>query len=163
MREVHLEAFDQSLHSDRLRGWLLRPHVARWWGDAQQAMEHAAQCRPDAHAVIVADGTPVGYLCWQTPSLAELADAGLTDLPEGLVDIDILIGEPGLLGRGVGSQALKLLLARLHKESSFSHAGLGTSESNVRAIRAFERAGFRLFREFQDPEWGPCRYMMVEL
>ncbi len=163
MREIHLDAFDQSLHSDRLRGWLRRPHVARWWGDAQQAMAHAVQCRPDAHAVIVVDGTPVGYLCWQTPSPVELADARLTDLPEGLVDIDILIGEPELLGQGVGSQALKLLLAQLHTESSFAYAGLGMSVSNVRAIRACERAGFRLFREFQHPEWGQCRYMVADV
>lgn len=79
------------------------------------------------------------------------------------MDIDILIGEPELFGRGVGSQALKLLLARLHRESSFSHAGLGTSVSNVRAIRAFERAGFRQFRDFQDPEWGLCTYMVAEV
>lgn len=163
MREIHLDTFDESLHSERLRGWLRQPHVARWWGDEQRAMEHAAHCRPDAHAVIVADGTPIGYLCWQTPTPAELAAAGLTDLPEGLVDIDILIGEPELLGQGVGSQALRLLLTQLRTESSFSYAGLGTSVSNMRAIRAFERAGFRLFREFQDPEWGPCRYMVAEV
>ncbi len=163
MPEIRLESFDQSLHSERLRRWLDRPHVAKWWGDAQEAMEHAAQCLPEAHAVILADGTPVGYLCWQTPTAAELEDAGLTDLPERLVDIDILIGEPELLGQGVGPQALGLLLCRLREESSFSHAGLGTSASNVRAIRAFEKAGFRLFRDFHDPEWGPCRYMVAEV
>jgi len=163
MREVQLDTFERSLHCEILRSWLGRPHVARWWGDAGRAMEHALQCHPDSHAIILADRTPVGYLCWQTPSPTELAGAGLTDLPEGLVDIDILVGEPEMLGQGVGSKALELLLIRLHNQSSFSHAGLGTSVSNVRAIRAFERAGFRLVREFQDPEWGPCRYMVAEV
>jgi aminoglycoside 6'-N-acetyltransferase len=163
VKEVHLDSFDRGRHPECLRGWLLRPHVSRWWGDPRQAIEHAMQCSPDAHAVIVVDGTPVGYLCWQTPKPGELAEAGLTDLPEGLVDIDILIGRPEMLGQGVGTHALKLLLTRLHEESSFSLAGLGTSVSNVRAIRAFEKAGFRLFREFQDPEWGPCRYMVADV
>ena len=162
-RRIDLETFDPSLHSERLLGWLRQPHVARWWGDAQEAMDHATQSAPEAHALIVEDGTPVGYLCWQKPTRQELEAAGLTDLPEGLVDIDILIGEPDLLGRGIGSQALQLLLVRLRQELSVLFAGLGTSVSNVRAMRAFERAGFRFFRDFQDPEWGPCRYLVAEV
>ena len=40
---------------------------------------------------------------------------------------------------------------------------MATSVSNERAIRAYEKVGFRLFREFQDPESGPCRYMLAEI
>lgn len=163
MRKVELETFDHKLHSEMLLCWLRRSHVACWWGDAQQGMDNAAHCGPETHAIIVADGKPVGYLCWQKPAQQELDAAGLADLPQGLVDIDILIGEPELLGRGIGSQALGLLLARLRQDSAIRFAGLGTSVSNTRAIRAYERAGFRLFREFQDPEWGPCRYMVAEV
>ena len=163
IREVRLDTFDPRLHSERLRGWLCRPHVARWWGEPQQHLEDSARRSPDTHAVIVADGTPVGYLCWQRPPQEELEAAGLVDLPEGLVDIDILIGEPELVGQGVGPQALTLLIARLRENPLVSFAGLGTSVSNVCAIRAYEKAGFRLLREFQDPEAGPCRYMVVKV
>ena len=163
IREVRLDTFDPTLHSERLLGWLGRPHVARWWGDPQQNLRCLAQRGPETHGLIVADGTPVGYLCWQTPPQHELEAAGLTDLPEGLVDVDILIGEPALVGQGVGPQALRLLVARFRENPLVSFAGLGTSVSNVRAIRAFEKAGFRLFREFQDPESGPCRYMLMEV
>ena len=163
MRSVSLEPFDPKRHTERMLGWLHRPHVARWWGDPRQAMDHAMRTPSEAHALIVADGTPVGYLCWQRPTRGELEDAELTDLPEGLVDIDILIGEPGLLGQGIGSRALQQLLTRLRRDSSVLFAGLGTSVSNVRAGRAFERAGFSLFREFQDPEWGQCQYFVAEV
>jgi aminoglycoside 6'-N-acetyltransferase len=104
---------------------------------------------------------PVGYLCWQTPPQSELATAGLADLPEDLVDIDVLIGEPEFLDRGVGPRSLGLLLDRLRTDPVVTVAGVGTSVSNERAIRAFEKAGFRLFREFQDPEFGSCWYMVV--
>jgi len=161
--KVRLDTFDPKLHSERLLGWLCRPHVARWWGDPQQHLEHSAQRAPETHALIVAAGTPVGYLCWQTPPQHELEAAGLSDLPEDLVDIDILIGEPEFVGQGVGPQALILLLARLRENPLVSFVGLGTSVSNVRAIRAYEKAGFRFLREFQDPEFGPCRYMVVEV
>jgi ribosomal protein S18 acetylase RimI-like enzyme len=126
-------------------------------------MEHARHCSPESHALIVADGAPVGYLCWQAPPKAELDAAGLTELPGDLVDIDILIGEPHLLGQGIGSRALEMLLARLRAEHAVEFAGLGTSASNARAIRCYAKAGFRLFREFQDPEWGPCKYLIAEV
>jgi len=163
MQEVGLEIFNPTLDSQRLRGWLYQPHVARWWGDPQRQWEDLLRRSPQTHAVIVADGTPVGYVCWQRPPRDELEAAGLTDLPEDLVDIDILIGEPECLGLGVGPKALRLLVAKLREDPLVTFAGLGTSVSNQRAIRAYEKAGFRLFREFEDPECGPCQYLVLEL
>jgi aminoglycoside 6'-N-acetyltransferase len=163
MHTVALEAFDPVRDSDRLLRWLAQPHVAKWWGDPARAMEHARQCVPESHALIVADRAPVGYLCWQEPPEEELEAADLTDLPSALADIDILVGEPELLGQGIGSRALELLLSRLRRESSVAFAGLGTSVSNTNAIRCYEKAGFRLFREFRDPEWGPCKYLIAEV
>ena len=71
MPKVTLEAFDLMRDSDELRRWLAQPHVAKWWGDAARAMQHASECAPESHALIVADGTPVGYLCWQEPPRRE--------------------------------------------------------------------------------------------
>lgn len=163
MHDVTLDAFDPGRDLELLRSWLARPHVAKWWGDAAVAMEHATRCSPESHALIVADGAPVGYVCWQEPPAAELQAAGLDDIPKGLVDIDLLIGEPVLLGRGIGTRTLEILLARLRSDRAVAFAGLGTSMSNPRAIRCFAKAGFRLFREFHDPEWGPCQYLIAEV
>lgn len=162
-RSISLEPFDPELHSGILLDWLCRPHVKRWWGDPQPALDHARRSLPDTHALIVADGEPVGYLCWQRPTEGEREIAELTDLPEELVDIDILIGEPELLGQGIGSRALRLLLDRLRRDSSVLFAGLAASMVNAHAGRAYQRAGFRPYREFQDPEWGRCQYFIVEV
>ncbi|NNE68355.1 MAG: GNAT family N-acetyltransferase [Pyrinomonadaceae bacterium] len=163
IRKVCLETFVPEIHFQRLRGWLFRPDVARWWGNPQIALEHLKRCSPDQHAVILADGDPVGYLCWQSPSRNELEDAGLADLPEDIVDIDILIGEPEFRNRGVGPRSLELLLNRLKADPLVSIAGVGTAVSNKRAIRAFEKAGFRVFREFKDPAFGSSCYMVVRV
>ncbi len=160
--DVHLKALDLQADLPLLERWLRRPHVVRWWGTLDLRVTALAQRSSDTHAVITADGLPVGYLCWQRPSLSELEAAGLTDLPEDLVDIDILIGEPELLGRGIGPRALVMLLAKLRFEG-VRFAGLGTSTSNRVAIRAFEKAGFRVFRDFEDPEFGPCKYLVTQL
>ena len=88
-------------------------------------------CRPPGtHALIVADGVPVGYLCWGPPAADELAAAGLTDLPDALVDIDILIGEPQFVGHRIGPRALCVLLDRLRERADVRWAGVGTSRSN---------------------------------
>lgn len=163
MHTVALGAFDATLDSEMLLRWLMQSHVAKWWGDPARAMRHARQCSAESHAIIVVDGAPAGYLSWQQPPEEEFEAAGLADVPRGLVDIDILVGKPELLGQGVGSQALQLLLGRLRFEQAVAFAGLGTSASNTNAIRCFAKAGFRLFREFHDPEWGPCKYLIAKV
>lgn len=160
--DVDLRELDLQADLPLLERWLRRPHVVRWWGTLDLRLTALAQRSKDTHAVITADGRPVGYLCWQRPSPSELEASGLTALPEDLVDIDILIGEPELTGREIGLIALVLLLSKLRGEG-VGFAGLGTSTSNRVAIRAFEKAGFRLFRDFEDPEFGPCMYMVAQL
>jgi aminoglycoside 6'-N-acetyltransferase len=161
--EVRLETFDPDLHAEPLDDWLHRPHVIRWWGNLEEELSVVLERPAESHAVIVADGTPVGYLCWQKPTREELEEAGLSDLPEDLVDIDIMIGEEAFIGRGIGPKALGLLLKRLRNEPRWTMAGTATSVENHYAFRAYEKAGFRLFREFDDGEYGLSWYMTLEL
>jgi aminoglycoside 6'-N-acetyltransferase len=160
--DVKLRALDLSADRPLLERWLQSPHVVQWWGTQDVQFTGQGQRSSGTDAMITADGKPVGYLCWQRPSPSEIAAAGLTELPGDLMDIDIMIGEPEFLGCGVGPRALVLLLAKLRDEG-VRFAGLGTSTSNRVAIRAFEKAGFRAFRDFEDPEFGPCRYMVAQL
>jgi len=159
---VRLKVLDPQRDLPLLERWLRSLHVVRWWGTPDQHLTALGQRSTDTHALITADGRPVGYLCWQRLSREEIEAAELTDLPEDLVDIDILIGEPDYLGCGVGPKALVLLLGRLRSEG-VGFAGVGTSDSNHVAIRAYEKAGFRFFKAFDEPESGPCRYMVAKL
>lgn len=160
---VELEEFEPRRHAELLEAWLGRPHVVRWWGDQSQELPALVRRKPDTHAVILADGIPVGYVCWQPLSAEERAAAGLGELPDALADIDILIGDPQNVGRGIGSRALRLLLGRLLRKAEVRWAGLGTSLSNQAAASAAEKAGFSPFRDFDDPDHGPCRYYVVDL
>jgi aminoglycoside 6'-N-acetyltransferase len=146
---VELVPFDVTRDVLQLRAWLTRPHVARWWGDPDQALAEARQHPATTHALIAVDGRPVGYLCWQHPQAEELAEAGLSDLPADLVDVDILIGEPDFMGRGIGPRALSLLVDRLRAEG-VSTVGLAGAADNQRALRAYAKAGFRPYRTFRE-------------
>jgi aminoglycoside 6'-N-acetyltransferase len=160
---VKLEEFEPRKHADLLAVWLSRQHVVRWWGDQRQELAALVRRKPDTHAVIVADGIPVGYVCWEPLSAEDRATAGLVDLPDALVDIDILIGEPQLVGRGIGPRALRSILGQLHREAMARWAGLGTSRSNRAAIAAAEKVGFIPFGDFDDLAHGPCRYFVIDL
>jgi aminoglycoside 6'-N-acetyltransferase len=159
--DVGLEIIKLQRDLPLLERWMRSPHVLRWWGAPDPYLAALQQQLRDTHAMITADGKPVGYICWQHPSREELEAAKLMDLPEGLVDIDILIGELDNLGCGVGPRALMLLLARLRSEG-VAAAGVATSILNFAAIRAFEKAGFKIFRDFEEPD-GLYRYMVAQL
>ena len=161
IKKISLRDFDSERDSDRLRTWLEQPHVQEWW--FMQEADDLVNRAPGSHAVIEADGVPVGYLCWEFPLKEDLEAATLTDLPEKLMDIDILIGEPNLLGIGIGSEALRQLVDVFRERDDIHFAGLATSVNNHRAKRAYEKAGFTVFREFDDPECGRCYYLTQKL
>jgi aminoglycoside 6'-N-acetyltransferase len=121
--------------------------VSRWWGDPEAALDFIDGHASGLHAIICVDGRAVGYICWQPISTEEKMAAGLIDLPEQHIDIDLLIGEPGSLGKGIGSGALCLLVDRL-VEQGVRSIGLGADEANSRALRASEKAGFHPYAHF---------------
>lgn len=52
------------------------------------------------------------------------------------------IGDPSLLGRGLGTEAVRLVLGHAFKELGLHRVGLRVLEYNTRAIRAYEKCGF---------------------
>ena len=161
---IRLVDFDPGEHLPLLDRWLREPHVRRWWGDPVRNLAEVHQRPSDGgHALITADGLPIGYVCWQRYRDEDMAIIGVPDLPEGAIDLDIMIGETGYLGHGAGPRALGLLLARVALDASVPLVGLATSLDNTSAIRAYEKAGFSRVRQFDDPEFGRCWFMIADL
>jgi aminoglycoside 6'-N-acetyltransferase len=147
-----------------LAEWLARPHVARWHPDPDAWVRWARNPPPaGAQALIACDGRPVGYLRWQRVGREALDSFGLSEIPAGSVDIDILIGEADCVGRGVGPGALELLVERLRDDKSVPLIALSPSIDNVAAQRAYLKAGFRKTREYDAPGFGRCALMLVQL
>jgi aminoglycoside 6'-N-acetyltransferase len=160
---VTLRPFRAS-HLARLAEWLRRPHVARWYPRPEDDLARAAN--PPAggdHAVIAHGEAEVGYLRWARVDRATLDGVGLPEIPEGSVDVDILLGDETCLGGGVGPAALELLVADLRRDPDVPLVGLTTSIENTRAHRAFARAGFRIVRQYEPPWIGPCHLMLRDL
>lgn len=141
--------------------WLREDHVRRYWGEPEENLRllRDPPSSGSRRAVIEADGRKVGLVLWQHPSRRELDEAGLHDVPESVIDIDIMIGEAAEVGRGVGPAAIRMAAESALADSSVPFVIAATLIENQPSQRAFVKAGFRNDREFDDVPSG--RYVLM--
>ena len=142
--------------------WLQAEDVSRYWGGAE---ENVKLLRAEAgagqwRAVIEVDGRKAGLVLWQHPTRRELDEAGLRDVPESVVDIDIMIGEADSRGRGAGSAAIRLVAGIALADQKVPYVIAAAEVDNRASQRAFEKAGFVVDREFDDVPYGRCVLMV---
>lgn len=82
--------------------------------------------------------------------------------------IDILIGEPELWSQGIGTTAVSALLDYLRAELGARRAVIDPRVDNARAIRCYEKCGFRKVKvlprhELHEGEHQDCWLMVAEL
>ncbi|MBA2780823.1 GNAT family N-acetyltransferase [Billgrantia kenyensis] len=132
--------------------WLSAPHVRERWGDPEENLESLCLALPSGYwrAIIEADGRKVGLVLWQHPTREELDVAGLADIPASVIDIDIMIGERGAVGRGIGSSAIRMVAEQALADVSVPFLIGCAAPDNLASQRAFAKAGFQRDREFDD-------------
>ncbi|MEA2332688.1 MAG: aminoglycoside 6-N-acetyltransferase [Thermoleophilaceae bacterium] len=119
-------------HAERLREMRRTPEVERWWHPAEPDWPLDPQDDVDERFVIVVGGQVAGFL-----QFAEERDPDARH-----ADVDIFLA-PEHQGRGLGGEALLMLVRHLSEERGHHRVTLSTSPENARAIRAYEKAGFR--------------------
>jgi aminoglycoside 6'-N-acetyltransferase len=127
-----------------LSAWLRTPEAVRWWGDPDEQiallLEDLSEPRM-AMQIVSFERRPFAYAqnyevhAWPQPHFA--------CLPQGARAIDAFIGEPDMIGRGHGSAFLRLLAERLMRAGAPAVA-IDPDVANLRARRAYEKAGFRV-------------------
>lgn len=157
---VHLAAVDEK-DWPLVERWLAAQHVREWWGPPDQVLKELKSHTREEMALICCDGQPTGLLAWQVPTRKELAEAGLEDLPEDLVDIDVMIGELDWVGKGRGQEALRQLFHRLRAEG-VPLVGMAAEVANERSLRCITGLGLAPWRDFVE-EGKPYRYFVLRL
>lgn len=133
-RLVRLRPVDED-DLELLAGWFGDPGFIEHWADTpltrqEVAAKYVGRRRPDVESfVILADGIPVGYAQYWRGGTAE-----------GGVD---LILEPRVRGRGYGPDAADALARHLLQHLRWTRVTADPAATNARAVRAWEKAGFR--------------------
>ena len=138
-------AFRPAVAADlpRLGAWLRTPDVVRWWGDPQRELATLEEDLSEPRMVmriVSYRGRPFAYVqdyavdAWPQPHFA--------DLPSGSRAVDAFVGEPDMIGHGHGSAFLGQLARRLIAEGA-PLVAIDPDVDNLRARRAYEKAGFR--------------------
>ena len=103
--------------------------------------------------ILELDRRPIGYLqFYRTDDFEEWRTLiGLEPDPERY-SVDIFIGEPELWNQGLGTRALRSVLEHLFGVRHASLAVITPFAWNERAIRCYEKAGFRRVRFLPEVE-----------
>ena len=147
-----------------LGAWLREPQVVRWWNH-----EHTAEAverdfgagvrgeEPGQDLVVLLDGHPVGLLQRAVindypEDLAEFA--AVVDVPDSAVELDYLIGDASLRGRGLGSRMIAMAVESTWSDYPTAPAVLvAVVAANTASWRALEKAGLRRIAEgLMDPD-----------
>lgn len=140
-RPVEIETDLQLLHD-----WLGDPDVQRWYSEGEHSMQNYRRQfapEPTTHKfIILIDDQPAGYL--QAYRLSDEPEyAAQIGLEFDAVSIDLFIGEPGFRG-GWGSLVLRRALDQIvFGAMNADHACCNPDPENVRAVKAYQKAGFQ--------------------
>lgn len=132
-----------------LQRWDEEPHVVESdpndeWGWEQELAKNPAW-RDQLMAEL--DGRPIGFIQIIDPALEDSHYWG--DCADNLRAIDIWIGDASDLGRGFGTVMMRLALARCFAAANVEAVLIDPLSSNTRALRFYERLGFRFVEHRQ--------------
>jgi aminoglycoside 6'-N-acetyltransferase len=136
----------EAADADRLTEILREPEVSRWWGvhDAQRVREDLIETTDEVVYAIEADGELIGLIEYSEEAEPDYRHAGL----------DIFLAT-AWHGRGLGTEALRVLARHLFDERGHHRLTIDPAAANERAIRAYERVGFRPVGVMRQYERGP--------
>ena len=138
-----------------LATWLGEAHVSRWWNHefTPEAVERdfsdsADGKEPSEDHLALLDGQPIGLIQYSRYAdypeyVTELAT--LLTVPAGAVSIDYLIGDPALVGHGLGSRMLAAFGDAIwRRDPAVACIIVPVNSANVASWRALRAIGFRL-------------------
>jgi len=150
-----------------LAEWLNRPHVAEWWTDCQNLTEVREQYLPtladDSTVwpyIAYLESLPIGYI--QSYVAAGAGDGWWPDEHDpGVRGIDQFLADTDSLGRGLGTQMVREFVQFLFEDPAVTRIQADPTPTNLRAIRCYEKAGFRRVGVVNTPD-GAAMLMVTE-
>jgi aminoglycoside 6'-N-acetyltransferase len=145
LQQVRLRPVDIEQDVHHLFRWLGDADVNRWYSEGEHSLENYRRTfapEPTTRKFIIEiEGVPAGYL--QAYRLSDEPDyAAQLGLEHDAVSIDLFLGERR--GEGWGSVVLRKALEQVvFGEMNAGYACINPDPKNTRAVRSYEKAGFR--------------------
>lgn len=149
--------------------WLREEEVARWYWDSNNLTEEQLT-EKWVKRTTEPDGKTDRYIISvDAHEIGEIQVADMSSFPEteakigipGSAGVDVLIGESEWRNRGIGAA----VISQFVKDYVFTRPGIKTciidpEPENLRAVRAYEKVGFRHVRTFHSDEDDVDVYLM---
>ena len=140
-----------------LAEWLRQPAVAAWWTDPDRQIAELPEALADARMrllIVLRDGQPIAYAQvseaaeWRAPHYDAM------NAPPGTLALDVFAGPDGM---GHGGEWLDALARHLLADAPALI--IDPDPRNLRAIRAYQKAGFQGDRVLPNEDGQPARMM----
>lgn len=150
--EISFRDFDETdIHL--LKQWLSMPHVKEYWQEDEDGLREKfpgdLRKRGVSPFIVMIDGRPVGYI--QYYEACNIGGGWWPNMRSGVFGIDQFIGEPDMIGRGIGTAVIKSMIGCIFSCTHADEIIADPHPKNVRAIRAYERSGFYKDTEIDTP------------
>ena len=104
--------------------------------------------RPDVPGFIIElEGNAIGYSQMYPVCGKDLKEYDYPETEERVFAMDQFIGIPELWNQGIGSAYIRIALRYLIEQMNADAVLLDPHKDNARAVRAYEKAGFRIVKE----------------
>ncbi|MGK5627745.1 GNAT family N-acetyltransferase [Streptomyces sp. URMC 123] len=152
-----LRAVDPVADVELVHGWMNDPEVARYWELAQPVERIGAYLRQQISSghstpyLGCLDGAPMSYWELYRADLDPLANHYAAKPRDA--GVHLLLGPAETRGRGLGAALLRAVSAFQLDSDPYAERVIAEPDiTNVRSVRTFERAGFRMIRQLDLPD-----------
>ena len=146
--------------------WLTDPRILDYWGGRDHPLDIAGVhqeffLEPDNNAIqCIVDyrGEPLGYIQFYAAEDEIKLNNWHVPVEQHVWGIDLFIGEPDYWGKGLGTELLIATVAYIRRTYHPDKVVIDPKADNARAIRSYEKAGFRIAKLLPHYEFHEGHY-----
>ena len=152
-----------------LYAWLCRRHVAQWFDGAPDSLETVIDTYgpaidgdiPQWCYIALIDGAPIGFIQAYSPAGWHAAGWWLEVTDPNVRGVDQFLANEDQLNQGIGTAMTSAFVDMLFADPAVSYIQTDPEPDNLRAIRCYEKSGFRIVGRIDTPA-GPSVLMHRE-
>jgi RimJ/RimL family protein N-acetyltransferase len=151
--------------------WQNQPHVKEWYsrkedtsfeGLSNRYLPRIKGEKPLYCYIVYYEDTPVGFM--QTYLIDDVPDyaKNLKMDTAGLAAVDLFIGNEDFMGKGLGNKMLRKFMKEVTlRLDGVTKIMIGPEPDNIRAIKSYEKAGFKYLKTVHIANEGIDEYIMI--